>query len=76
MGVYKTIDIELQELDVEVDFTNADDLFDLVVDSKLSGVKLSELIRKLIVNNVYEYENLRQLMWNEEFVSCLEWHYV
>lgn len=76
MGVYKTIDIELQELDVEVDFTNADDLFDLVVDSKLSGVKLSELIRKLIVNNVYEYENLRSLMWNEEFVSCLEWHYV
>lgn len=76
MGVYKTIDIELQELDVDVDFTNADDLFDLVVDSKLSGVKLSELIRKLIVNNVYEFENLRGLMWNEEFVSCLEWHYV
>jgi hypothetical protein len=76
MGIYKTLDIELQELDMEINFTNRDDLFDMVIDSKLSGVKLSDLMRKLIVNNIHQYVHLQPLMWNEEFVTSLEWHYV
>jgi hypothetical protein len=75
MGVYKTLDIELQELDMEVNFSNKDDLFDLVIDSKLSNVKLSDLMRKCVVSNIYENVHLQPLMWNEEFVTSLEWHY-
>lgn len=75
MGAVKAIYTELQELDAEVDFSNADDVFDLVIDSKLSGVKLSDLMRKFIIENIYENVRLQPLMWNEEFVTSLEWHY-
>lgn len=75
MGAVKAIYTELQELDAEVDFSNADDVFDLVIDSKLSGVMLSDLMRKFIIENIYENVRLQPLMWNEEFVTSLEWHY-
>lgn len=75
MGAVKAIYTELQELDAEVNFANADDVFDLVIDTKLSGVKLSDLMRKFIIENIYENVRLQPLMWNEEFVTSLEWHY-
>ena len=75
MGAVKAIYTELQELDAEVDFANTDDVFDLVIDTKLSGVKLSDLMRKFIIENIYENVRLQPLMWNEEFVTSLEWHY-
>lgn len=75
MGVYKTLDIELQELDMEVDFTNRDDIFDLVIDSKLSNVKLSPLMLKAIVSQINEYPHLQPLMWFREFIEAMDWHY-
>ena len=44
MGVMKTIDIELQDMDVEVDFGNYDDIFDLIVDAQLTNTFLSPLL--------------------------------
>ena len=75
MGAYKTLDIELQELDAEVDFNKRDDVFDLVIDSKLSNVKLSPLMLKVIVSHINEYPHLQPLMWLPEFVEAMDWHY-
>ena len=75
MGVYKEIDIELQELDMDVDLNNRDDLFDLVVETKLSNVKLSRNILKVILTNVFSNDRLRSLAFNEEFDDALGWHY-
>jgi hypothetical protein len=75
MGVYKEIDIELQELDMDVDLNNRDDLFDLVVETKLSNVKLSRNILKVILTNVFSNDRLRSLAHNEEFDDALGWHY-
>lgn len=75
MGIYKDLDIELQELDMEIDFTNRDDLFDLVVDSKLAGVKLSRYMLRFVLANIFGDDRLSSLAFNEEFDDALGWHY-
>jgi hypothetical protein len=76
MGIMKTIAIELEELDAEVDFDNADDLFDLVIDTQLAGVKLSPTMLQYIVYSINEYFHLQWLRVNDEFRNSFDWHWV
>jgi hypothetical protein len=76
MGIMKTIAIELEELDAEVDFDNADDLFDLVIDTQLAGVKLSPTMLQYIVHSINEYPHLQGLRVNDEFRNSFDWHWV
>jgi len=48
MGAYKTLDIELQELDCTADLYNSEDVFDLVVDTHLANKPLSRLMQSLL----------------------------
>jgi hypothetical protein len=73
MGAYKTLDIELQELDADVDFSNAEDVFDLVVDTHLSSVALSRLMLIAISYELVKPTH-RWLLSNAEFVDCWDWH--
>ena len=73
MGAYKTLDIELQELDADVDFGNAEDVFDLVVDTHLSNKALSHLMLTAIAYELVKPSH-RWLMRNTEFVDCWDWH--
>jgi hypothetical protein len=73
MGAYKTLDIELQELDADVDFSNAEDVFDLVVDTHLSSVALSRLMLVAISYELVKPTH-RWLLSNTEFVDCWDWH--
>lgn len=73
MGAYKTLDIELQELDVEADLTNSEDVFDLVVDTHLSNKPLSRLMLIAIAYELVKPSH-RWLMRNAEFVDCWDWH--
>lgn len=73
MGAYKTLDIELQELDVEADLTNSEDVFDLVVDTHLSNKPLSRLMLIAIAYELVKPTH-RWLMRNAEFVDCWDWH--
>jgi hypothetical protein len=73
MGAYKTLDIELQELDADVDFSNAEDVFDLVVDTHLSSVALSRLMLVAISYELVKPTH-RWLLSNAEFVDCWDWH--
>lgn len=74
MGVMKTLDIELQDLDCEVDLTNSEDIFDLVVDTHLSNKPLSKMMLTYIAYQVSEYSEMRWLFRNAEFVDCWDWH--
>jgi hypothetical protein len=76
MGIMKTIAIELEELDAEVDFDNADDLFDLVIDTQISNHKLSKVILQYIVHSINEYPHLQWLRVNDEFRGAFDWHWV
>jgi len=73
MGAYKTLDIELQELDVEADLRNSEDVFDLVVDTHLSNKPLSHL---MLIAIAYELQKPthRWLLTNDEFMDCWDWH--
>lgn len=73
MGAYKTLDIELQELDVEADLTNSEDVFDLVVDTHLANKPLSRLMLVAIAYELVKPTH-RWLMRNAEFVDCWDWH--
>ena len=75
MGIMKTIAIELEELDAEVDFDCADDLFDLVIDTQIANHKLSKLILQYILSNINDYPHLQWLRVNDEFRGAFEWHY-
>lgn len=74
MGAYKTLDIELQELDVEADLTNSEDVFDLVVDTHLANKPLSRLMLLQIAHSMIYEKSFKWLMHNEEFVTCWDWH--
>jgi len=76
MGIMKAIAIELEELEAEVDFDNADDLFDLVIDTQLAGVKLSPTMLQYIVHSINEYPHLQWLRVNDEFRGAFDWHWV
>jgi hypothetical protein len=76
MGIMKTIAIELEELDAEVDFDNADDLFDLVIDTQISNHKLSKVILQYIVHSINDYPHLQWLRMNDEFRGAFDWHWV
>ena len=76
MGYMKQIDIELQDMDIEVDFGNYDDIFDLIVDTQLAGVKLSPIMLQYIQYRMTESVHLMSLMGLPEFVEALEWQYV
>jgi len=76
MGIMKTIAIELEELDAEVDFNNFDDLFDLVIDTQLAGVKLSPTMLQYIVHSINEYPHLQGLRVNDEFRGAFDWHWL
>lgn len=74
MGIFKTIDTELQELNFDyIDLANSEDIFDVVIDAKLSNHKLIPVLVQLIDFNInkFEYSWLKN---NDEFVSALEWH--
>lgn len=73
MGAYKTLDIELQDIDCVADLSNSEDVFDLVVDTHLANKALSRLMLTAIA---YELVNPshRWLMRNAEFVNCWDWH--
>jgi hypothetical protein len=73
MGAYKALDIELQELDADVDFTNSEDVFDLVVDTHLCNKPLSRLMLIAIAYELVKPTH-RWLMLNSEFVDCWDWH--
>ena len=75
MGIMKTIAIELEELDAEVDFNNFDDLFDLVIDTQLAGVKLSPTMLQYIQHSMTESVHLMSLMGLPEFADAIEWHF-
>ncbi len=74
MGVMKSLDIELQELDAEVDLTNADDVFDLVVDTRLSNKPLSRMMQVYIASVAAERIDVRCLFGLDEFIDCWDWH--
>jgi len=74
MGVMKTLDIELQDLDAEVDLTNSEDIFDLVVDTHLANKPLSRLMLLHIANSMIYDKSFKWLMHNSEFVDCWDWH--
>ena len=76
MGFMKTIDIELQDIDVEVDFDNYDDIFDLIVDARLTNTFLSPLLLSYVVSRLDDDERLNSLYESIEFVEALEWQYV
>lgn len=76
MGFMKTIDIELQDMDVEVDFDNYDDIFDLIVDARLTNTFLSPLLLSYVVSRLDDDERLNSLYESIEFVEALEWQYV
>ena len=76
MGFMKTIDIELQDMDVEVDFDNYDDIFDLIVDARLTNTFLSPLLLSYVVSRLDDDERLNGLYESIEFVEALEWQYV
>jgi len=73
MGAYKTLDIELQELDCEADLRNSEDVFDLVVDTHLSNKALSRLMLVAISYELVKPTH-RWLLLNAEFVDCWDWH--
>ena len=73
MSAMKEIFTELEELNVEVNFNNRDDLYDMAVDMRLAGVKLSLLMCKAILGSVEDNEFF-DLMDSDEFVSAMEWH--
>lgn len=73
MGVMKALDIELQELDAEVDLTNCEDVFDLVVDTHLSNKRLSKLMMLYIAHELVKPSH-RWLLSNDEFMDCWDWH--
>jgi len=73
MGAYKTLDIELQELDCEADLRNSEDVFDLVVDTHLSNKPLSRLMLVAISYELVKPSH-KWLMRNAEFVDCWDWH--
>lgn len=74
MSAMKALYTELEELNVEVDFNNRDDIYDLVVDMRLGGVKLSPLMCRAVVGCLEDDAAIQSLVWNDEFVSALEWH--
>ena len=76
MGAMKQIDIELQDMDVEVDFGNYDDIFDLIVDARLTNTFLSPLLLSYVVSRLDDDERLGNLYQSAEFVEALEWQYV
>ena len=76
MGFMKTIDIELQDMNVEVDFDNYDDIFDLIVDAQLTNTFLSPLLLSYVVSRLDDDERLNGLYESIEFVEALEWKYV
>ena len=76
MGAMKQIDIELQDMDVEVDFGNYDDIFDLIVDARLTNTFLSPLLLSYVVSRLDDDERLNCLYESIEFVEALEWQYV
>lgn len=76
MGAMKQIDIELQDMDVEVDFDNYDDIFDLIVDARLTNTFLSPLLLSYVVSRLDDDERLNGLYESIEFVEALEWQYV
>ena len=76
MGFMKTIDIELQDMDVEVDFDNYDDIFDLIVDARLTNTFLSPLLLSYVVSRLDDDERLNGLYESIEFVEALDWQYV
>lgn len=73
MGAMKTLDIELQDLDIEADLTNSEDIFDLVVDTHLASTPLSALMMLFISHELVKSKN-RWLLLNDEFMSCFDWH--
>lgn len=73
MGAYKTLDIELQELDADVDLRNSEDVFDLVIDTHLSNKPLSRLMLTAIAYELAKPTH-RWLMRNDEFFDCWDWH--
>lgn len=76
MGAMKQIDIELQDMDVEVDFGNYDDIFDLIVDARLTNTFLSPLLLSYVVSRLDDDERLNGLYESIEFVEAFEWQYV
>jgi len=76
MGAMKTIDIELQDMDIEVDFDNYDDIFDLIVDARLTNTFLSPLLLSYVVSRLNDSERLGKLYDSVEFFEALEWQYV
>lgn len=79
MGAMKDIDIELQDFNCDgYSLSNADDVFDLVVDAQLTNRKLSALllsaIRYYLAEDSYTDGPLARLWLNGEFRDALEWH--
>ena len=73
MGAVKAIATELFELNVNVDFKNPDDVFDLVVDMQLCNRKLSPFM----VEVIWPYMGISSLerLWDsQEFLDAMAWH--
>ena len=78
MGIMKTIAIELEELEAEVDFDCADDIFDLVVDAQLGNTKLSPLMILMIWETIRLHTDSGDAidrLWSiKEFRDVMAWH--
>lgn len=78
MGAVKAIALELEELDVDVNFDNADDLFDLVIDTQLSNHMLSplmvEMIWGVLRTNCNKNNPIDRLWDSQEFLDGMAWH--
>jgi hypothetical protein len=78
MGAYKAIAMELEELEAEVNFDCADDIFDLVVDAQLGNTKLSPLMIRMIWGTLGLHSdsgNPIDRLWSiKEFRDVMAWH--
>jgi hypothetical protein len=80
MGIMKAIAIELEELEADVNFDWADDVFDLVIDTQLYNTKLSSLMIKAIWSQMFSDRDtgkgLDRLWDSQEFLDGMAWHEV
>lgn len=76
MGALKAIDIDLQAMDNDIDFTNRDDIFDIVVDACLANYKLSMPTLKAVAAFVFDTRLDDFALYNcEEFADAFMWHF-
>ena len=73
MGYMKTLDLEFQELDCEVELSNSEDVFDLIVDTHLASTPVSRLMLTAISYELVKPSH-RWLLLNDEFMACWDWH--